>query len=563
MEFILLVLAAIAVHRIWNYELIFEPVRRLFPFMGWFGYMLGCPVCNAFWICIGVALTTQLQHWGMTVAIQALASYSVLRLVIAAYHVKMPQGPLLAGMLERLLPAPSAVKAEKETKVTEPKAESVGCPECEKKKQDLIEEQKRVGSFKRRVVIMTTLSNFNPSYSVSTCVLEQARALATVNPDWLIQVWVMQITNDALWPKNMPPNVELRKVIPSIKWMNDAYDPKAAGILAATVSRELVALGNADVITHDLLLQSAYLNFAAAIHSIKLKGFNWWHQAHSGPSPLAERPSEPVLYRYSLPKGHRLLGINVAHNKKFKQHYGLTDETAVDVCSNVRDPRTLYGFSPEIGRFIAENELLTANVVQVYPVSTERSFAKGVQHVIRIFGSIKHLNAKVRLVIANAHANNNESFIQRLKAIGEQWGLTDKELIFTSEHFPKQQLSSGLSARDTQALFQISNLFVFPTTAEASSLVLAEAALGGNLIVLNRDVPSINFDIKQCELTYPFGVSDSPEWPSLCPSPDQVASEILGVLNRSPMNITKRSVLAQRNLDTIGRTLTEILNKAH
>lgn len=562
MEFIFLFLAAVAVHRIWNYELIFEPTRNFIRSVApWGGYVFICPACNALWICVGIVLIAQIQHPSVPAIFQALSLYALVRLWMWASALKMPQGPLLGGFLERTeKKKETPPKAEKKEPASAVAVPNQGCSDCEKKKANLQEEQKRILSYQRRVVIMTTLSNFNASYSLSSCVLDQARALAVTNPNWLIQVWTMQLTNDTLWPKNMPGNVELRKVIPNVRWMDDGYDQKTAGLLAATVSRELVALGNADVITHDILFQRSFLNFAAAIHSIdKLKGFNWWHQAHSGPSPLAERPSLPVLYRYSLPAGHRFLGINAAHTERFKQHYGI-DDSQIAVCPNVRDPRVLYNFSEEISHFISKTGLLAADVVQIYPVSTDRAFDKGVQHVIRIFGSIKHLLAKVRLVIVNAHANNNEQIIQRLRAIGTEWGLTEQELLFTSEHFSPNLLSSGLSAQNTQSLFQVSNLFIFPTTAEASSLVLAEAALAGNLMVLNRDVPSINFDLRQCELCYHFGTSNDASWPSRdCAPPDLIAADILKALRASSMNITKRSILAQRNLEVIGAQLTKVL----
>ena len=551
MEFIVFILAAIAVHRIWNYEDIFDGARHFL--MAWLppwpGYVFVCKVCNAFWIGLGVAFLTVIEHWAMKTVLLGLASYPIIRGLVWFYGQEF--------RLPASVPMPAAIKPAAVTTKEEPKH---GCSECEKKKTNLQAEQKRVMAYDKRVVLMTTLANFNASYSLSSCVLDQARALASVNPKWLIQIWVLQVFDDSLWPKDMPANVELRRVIPTVKWENDGYDSKTAGLLAATVQRELITLGNADIITHDILFQRAYLNFAAAIHSIAgTRNFRWWHQAHSGPSPLADRPQLPLLYRYSLPDqgDHHILNLNDAHRDGFMQHYAINNYDRIPTCPNARDPRTLYGASPEISAFVGATGLLDADVVQILPVSTERSFAKGVQHVIKVFGSLKARGLDVRLVIANAHANGNEKFIMALKEVGKEWGLTAKELIFTSDHFPTR-LSAGLTSADTQFLFRISNLFVFASTAEASSLVVGEAAAAGCLMALNASVPSLMHDAPQA-LAYPFGTSNAPEWPTQCPSPDDIAEKLHTLLSNSNTNRTQRNALKTRSLEAIGRRLSEIM----
>lgn len=551
MDFIVFILAAVAVHRIWNYEDIFDRTRHFL--FSWspplLGYVFVCKVCNAFWIGLGIAFLSLLDHWSVKAILQALAVYPILRGLVWFYSQNIDFKNLQAP----IIPQKETEKPSREPRGNAPKEVAGKCTSCEKKKQEAQEEQQRVKVYNKRVVLMTTLSNFNASYSVSSCVLDQARALALVNPKWLIQIWVLQIFNGEL-PASMPANVELKKVIPVLPWKNDEYNNKTAGILAATIQRELVALGNADIITHDVLFQRAYLNFAAAIHAIAgTRGFRWWHQAHSGPSPLPERPEAPLLYRYALPDQgeHHILNLNEAHLEGFKKHYA-TDH--VVTCPNVRDPRVLYGASPEISAFVHEKNLLQADIMQTLPVSTERSFAKGVQHVIKIFGCLKARGLEVRLVIANAHANGNERFVEQLKTIGEEWGLTTKELIFTSEYFTTK-LSEGLPSADTQFLFRISNLFIFASAAEASSLVLGEAASAGCLIVINASVPSLAYDCPDA-VGYPFGTSGSTQWPSECPLPDRIANDLLLLLRP---NLTQRSVFKQRSLEVIGEKLSKMM----
>jgi len=288
----------------------------------------------------------------------------------------------------------------------------------------------------------------------------------------------------------------------------------------------------------------------------KLKGLRWWHQAHSGPSPLQERPELPLLYRYSLPEGHRFLSINEAHNEGFKKHYAI-DDSRIDTCPNVRDLRNILGCRKELSEFITKTGLAEADIVQVYPVSTTRMHHKGVRHIIKIFGELKDKGKKVRLVIINAHANNNEQIIDDVKKVISDWKMTDQEVIFTSDHF-KNQLSEGLSAQDTQQLFQFSNLFIFPTIAEASSLVLTEAALAGALIITNHDVPSVIADLPDA-IPYRFGTCDDAEWPTQCSPPGAIATEVIRRLESSFTNGTKRHMLKNRNFDTLGARLAALI----
>jgi len=47
------------------------------------------------------------------------------------------------------------------------------CSDCEAKKNALIDAQTKAQTFKRRVVLLTTLSGFPPSYSVASVICDQ------------------------------------------------------------------------------------------------------------------------------------------------------------------------------------------------------------------------------------------------------------------------------------------------------------------------------------------------------------------------------------------------------
>jgi len=88
------------------------------------------------------------------------------------------------------------------------------------------------------------------------------------------------------------------------------------------------------------------------------------------------------------------------------------------------------------------------------------------------------------LVIANAHANaeREKQTIEALLQRAEEKGLQRTELVFTSlEEGGKYEL--GVPRSVVSQLFQLSNLFIFPTTSENCSLILLEAMLSKNLFV--------------------------------------------------------------------------------
>ena len=541
-DFLLIVLASLGVHRIWNYERITERVRsflqKRLPFKT--GYLITCAACNALWITSGVAAVSALcPSKATTIVLFAFSAYPFLRLAVWAY-----------GYAAFLRTRPQ------QGVFTQPQQQA-GCLDCEEKKIAAQQEQKRVLSFKKRVVLLTSLNDFHASYSVSSCVLAQARMLAQ-DRTCLVQVWVKQTAEDATWPADMPANVELRKVIPAVRFLADEHDPKIVDLLYATTLRELMALGNATIIVHDLLFQASYLSFAAAIHRIgDTKGFMWWHQAHSGPNPVG-LPGDMTIYRYTLPAGdHRILCLSSSQRSQFAKHYN-TSEDRISVVPNARDPRVLWKASKEISAFISAHALYDADVVQVYPFSTPRAWAKGVHKVMHVFGDIKKQGKTVRLVLVNAHANNNTATITELREAAKASGLTDSEVLFTSEHFPRN-LSAGLPEHDVQVLFQFTNVFVFPTVAEACSLVQMEASLAGNLLVINSDVPSLS-DVtppSHC-LAFPFGLTESKAFgdPSFY---KHVAESIVGCLRSSHMNQVKRQVLKTRSLDAVGVQLRALV----
>lgn len=176
--------------------------------------------------------------------------------------------------------------------------------------------------------------------------------------------------------------------------------------------------------------------------------------------------------------------------------YGLWPKD-VKVVYNSMDLRYVFNLSELTSQLIDEYKLFEADVIAVYPVSSTRmgDDGKAVRKVISIMAHLRKLGQDVRLIIPNAHANaeNEKNTIREFQAMGSGMGLTSRELIFTSL-FDAPKWEHGIPHYNVVELFQIANLFIFPSFSENAPLILLEAAATKNLLVLNEDFrPMLDF----------------------------------------------------------------------
>ncbi len=198
-----------------------------------------------------------------------------------------------------------------------------------------------------------------------------------------------------------------------------------------------------------------------------------------------------------------------------------------------------------------------ADVVQVYPVSATRMKDKGVGKIIDIMGWL-HRNNKLscKLVLVAAHANGaaEKEALAAYRAQADDVGLPVDFLVVTSEVFP-DTATNGLPQAVVRDLFSVSNLFIFPTISEASSLVLVEAALSGCLLVTNRSLHTVaGSALAEHALEFPFGSLRTPEAATESVS---VANAIADNLWKNKINRGKRRALRVFNFSAIGHQLSD------
>ena len=505
LPYLLAVAVACGIHRLWNYEDIFRGVRgvlirlrakalqprqgcvsKLVRPLGWLLLPVICPACNAFWA--GVVAAASAYLMGVLPLWQAVslpfAAYPLLRALVWAYA--QPVESLWAQMSPPEVQAPATV-APKPPAPAASAGCGGGCGQSAAASQqlvsDMLAEQAAARKYRQRVVLMTALADFDPSYSLVSVIFDQARALAR-DPQRLVQVWVMASARLDRLPPGLPANVRVMPYIPDTPWVSDVVDAAAVGRIQQALIARLLALGNATVITHDLLLVSQYVNFATAIHQVgKIKAFAWIHQIHSC---VGARPAMTV--RASLPPGHFLAVVNETGVDSAADYYQC-DPARVLVLPNSRDIAT-WGTTAAAEKILGAANPLAADFAQVLPLSMPRANAKGLDHVLRTHAALRALGRSTSLIVADAHCTT-AAVIKMKGAYKDQAKALGVDVVFVSDILP-DRANVGADAATIRALFDATNVFVFPSVSESSGLVALEALVTGNTLWVNSNVPALH-----------------------------------------------------------------------
>lgn len=346
---------------------------------------------------------------------------------------------------------------------------------------------------KAKVAILTNFMEFNPGYSLTGIVKDQVAMLQAYGHD------VRLFVNTKYHGEDFP-SVQVEKLIPfahlkdygSEKKLQDEHRTTAR--LTAEMLQE--ELEDVDIVfTHDFVFTGWFLPYGLGVRQVHrhLPKVRWLHWIHSVPSVLRDWWQ---VSKYG--PNHRLVFPNETDKLKVAEQYRGQNED-VRVIPHIKDLRSWHDFHGDTCDFIARYpSVMSADVVQVYPASTDRLTAKQVDKVVGIFAEIKKQERSVCLVIANqwATGTQRQEDVSKFEKIGKREGLVvDQELIFTSKFRPKDanavdgwDYRNGIPQHMVRELLTCSNLFIFPTREESFGLVLPEAALAGVLCVLNKSL---------------------------------------------------------------------------
>lgn len=285
MNFLLLLLAALSLHRIWNYEDVAVPMRALLPWK-----MFSCKVCNPAWIAAavaGIGLALGLLAWPIALVFP-FAAYLPIRSMVWVYD-------RIEGV-----PVSSVPAVHREPSKT--------CSGCAEKQADLAAQREKALAYKERVVILTAYTSLSPQIAMLASVLAREK-------DRQVQVWLSAAaTPEALEAANrsqpqIGSNVVIRAVVPFApdEKVDQIADEKTVAQISGEIGMQLMTLGNAKVLTVDALYDPHLLPLAQALQQFsQTKAFAWVHFV-SGAFGW-EPPTHPTIARAraSIPKGHRL-----------------------------------------------------------------------------------------------------------------------------------------------------------------------------------------------------------------------------------------------------------------
>lgn len=363
-----------------------------------------------------------------------------------------------------------------------------------------------------KVGILTTFYEWSTAYSLTSVVESQLVSLKKNGYEPVLFVHDNFKKEDEL---KIPEGIEIRKVVPRFLLVDYSNCQSVSPKLEEEAKKvyEMLKENTKDIqviFEHDMIFQGWFLPYCMGIHQFaKESQIKWFHWIHSVPSMMPANAEYPHTLRFNLPQNSKIVYLNNFHTIRVSEAYHTIPKN-VKVVHNPLDPRLFNKLHPLVLSLLNKYPILEADFIQIYPLSTPRMVSgKGLHTVIDILSSLKSLHKDVCLIICNAHANDKreKQLIAETLSYSSQKGLNANEVIFTStEETPQYEL--GVPKEVVSQLFQIANLFIFPSISENCSLILLEAMLSKNLLVLNESVGSMREFGKENALYFKFGGMD-------------------------------------------------------
>lgn len=330
---------------------------------------------------------------------------------------------------------------------------------------------------KPKIGILTTFTGADEAYSLVNVVKVQLKML--LDNDYLPVLFVAPPFNGAgIFSSN---RVEIRRVA-----MPDA---KAQDIISALSSQ----LGDIDILfCHDIVFLSQHQEWAKAINIIATDHprIAWVHWQHSRGDGNTEAHPERSWFAYP--------------NRGDLEHCAAINQTDLAHVRYIPHPLDYdyLGWNELAIRIAEEHDYHLADVAGIFPARMDSQ--KQVDKAIRIYAGLKRAGKSVSFLVADAYATGErfKEYKKRCSDIARLQGLNEKEFAFLGEEYEECMYSTPRPV--VKALMEMGNLFIQPSNSETSSLVVLEAALAGNLLVINSDFAPIHH-LYEAALSLPFG----------------------------------------------------------
>jgi glycosyltransferase involved in cell wall biosynthesis len=332
-----------------------------------------------------------------------------------------------------------------------------------------------------KIGLLTAFSAMVEHYSLTSVVLGQLRMIHHAG-----HTPVLIGLEDFSWP-GAPEWVEIRAGLPFYhkKDYNSLTELSPEHIDIGRKSALWMAGNLADLdalFTHDIMFTGWNLPLNLGLQDAAVFfPFPHYHWVHSVPGGR-------MRDFWRIPPNGRIVYPNHQDRIRCAEHFRAWQEDVI-VIPHSKDPREFMFRTDLAERLVTHYDVLAADVIQVYPIPTDRYEPKGSLDVIEVFGHIKRLGKSVKLIFCNAWCTTDErrADVKAMLNHAFDYGLTDKEVIFTSRFSPAHEV--GVPQPTVHDLMQIANLFICPSKSETFAYTAAEAALCGQLLVLNQNLP--------------------------------------------------------------------------
>lgn len=335
----------------------------------------------------------------------------------------------------------------------------------------------------KKVAIFTTFRSADHAYSLNRVVQDQIKMLVFhgYEPTVFVAQGFKPIEAYSL------PGVKL-VYLPDVPTSNEGILPddyqKHIGLMANALGEALAEIDI--VITHDLISQPAHLihNMAARYVAEQYTDLRWLHWIHS----VFSSNMESNIWELSK-KGREkfpnsfLVYPNTYDIPRLAQNFGY-EETEIKWCPHPTDIEEFFGMDPIVRKFIQLNDILSQDVVITYPCRLDRG--KQPHYVVDLVAACKKNGLTAKGVIMDFHSTGGDKVTYRaeMKERAKKLGC-ENDILFFSEFDKKYEYEAPHNV--VRDMMLVSNIFLMPSCSETYSLVVQEAILCGNFIILNQD----------------------------------------------------------------------------
>lgn len=338
----------------------------------------------------------------------------------------------------------------------------------------------------KKVAILACLTDFDGRYSVAGVVRDHLKILSRHEDTVFIT------TDDFRDHASLPEGVEVR-TFP--RWNFDAkkideYD----GFIAANLDSFCKLFSDVDFcMIHDVLFVDGFLpaNVLLRAAAKKLRGVTWCNWAHSAPSINPQAPYPTSLVYQGMPKMWYVC-LNRTDVAKMAAQYQVP-EGLVRTVFNMLDPELYFNWHPMTCELYRSYQLWKADHIICYPVRPAP--AKQPDKVMKLASAMKRLGRSVKVIFASQYNNGaaERSYLASLQLMAQDLNILE-DVIFTYNFNSKWaeengwDMGLGVPRQVTSDLMGYADVFFLPSISESCSMVMLEASMRKNLVVLNDDM---------------------------------------------------------------------------